>query len=161
MLTGAEVVTTLQAQGVTHVVWIPDSVLGTWNAALAAAGTPRLVRVTREGEAFAIAAGLYLGGARPLIAMQCTGLFEAGDALRNFIHDLGLPLVSIIGLRGQRAHQAGTTADTCPRFSLPILTTWQLPYTLMDPIDHTGTDLGAALAQYYHAGQAGAVVLVE
>ena len=42
-----------------------------------------LVRVCREGEAWAIAAGLWIGGARPLVVIQNTGLFESGDSLRN------------------------------------------------------------------------------
>ncbi len=42
-----------------------------------------LVRVCREGEAWEVAAGLHLGGATPLVMIQCTGLFESGDAIRN------------------------------------------------------------------------------
>src|SRR5215469_9814159 len=69
----------------THVVWLPDSTLGLWETALAASAKFRLVRVCREGEAWALAAGLYLGGARPIVVVQNTGLFESGDALRNVL----------------------------------------------------------------------------
>ena len=96
MIDGPAVVEALQACGVTHVVWIPDSHLGRWEPELRAAGTPRLVRATREGEAVGIAGGLLLGGARPLVMIQCTGLFEAGDALRNVVHDLKLPLKLLV-----------------------------------------------------------------
>ena len=83
MLDGPSVVAALKDCGVTHVVWLPDSELGTWEAALTGpAGLP-LVRVCREGEAMAVAAGLTLGGKKPVVMIQCTGLFESGDALRN------------------------------------------------------------------------------
>src|SRR5580658_458012 len=98
MIDSPSVVAGLETAGFTHLVWIPDSHLGTWESALA---TSRLtpIRVTREGEAVGLAAGLMLGGARPLVAIQCTGFFEAGDAVRNVAHDLKLPLKLILGVR--------------------------------------------------------------
>jgi len=81
MLDGPAVAAALRACGVTHVIWIPDSETGTWEPALLAAEGLTLVRVCREGEAFVIAAGLLLGGKKPAVIVQCTGLFEAGDAL--------------------------------------------------------------------------------
>src|ERR1700678_3334351 len=99
MLDGPSVAAALCQCGVTHVVWIPDTELGTWESALKSAPGLSLVRVCREGEAFAVAAGLHLGGKRPIVVLQCTGLFEAGDALRNVLHDLHLPLFMVIGIR--------------------------------------------------------------
>src|ERR1700748_644098 len=121
MWDGPSVVAALRRVGVTHVVWLPDSALGTWDAALSAPDGLPLIRVCREGEACAIAAGLSLGGKRPIVVLQCTGLFEAGDALRNFVHDLKLPLFFIVGVRSHRAHQAGQSRDTCPVFVEPIV----------------------------------------
>src|SRR5439155_232893 len=80
MLDGPSVATALKSCGVTHVVWIPDSELGLWEAAFSADPGLQLVRACREGEAIAIAAGLLLGGKRPVVMIQCTGFFEAGDA---------------------------------------------------------------------------------
>ena len=105
MLDGPSVVAALKDAGVTHVIWIPDSDLGTWELALRADPDLRLIRVCREGEAIAVAAGLLLGGQRPIVAIQCTGLFEAGDALRNVVHDLKLPLFLVVGVRSYYAHQ--------------------------------------------------------
>ncbi|MFL5343121.1 MAG: hypothetical protein ACJ8F7_23565 [Gemmataceae bacterium] len=160
MASGAEVVAGLERCGFTHVVWIPDSEVGPWDAALSASRGLRLIRPTREGEAIAIAGGLQLGGARPLLIFQCTGLFEAGDSLRNFIHDLKLPLPFIIGLRSYRAHKAGRSVDTCPVFTEPILQTWRLPYTLLEP-GYSAQQLEDAVKRILASGQAGAVVLGE
>src|SRR5437763_11734962 len=138
MLDGPEVAAALAGCGVTHVVWVPDSEIGRWEEALAAGAGPRLVRVCREGEAIAVAAGLLLGGARPIVAIQCTGLFEAGDSLRNFVHDLKLPLFFVVGVRSYHAHRKGQSADTCPVFTEPVLRAWNIPYVLLD--DRHGPD---------------------
>jgi sulfopyruvate decarboxylase subunit alpha len=160
MLDGPAVVAALKSCGVTHVVWIPDSELGTWEPALRDDPDVQLVRVCREGEAFAVAAGLYLGGKRPIVAIQCTGLFEAGDSLRNLVHDLKLPLFFIVGVRSYYLHQEGKTADSCPVFTEPILRAWQIPYTLLDN-RHSAADLAAAYRQTQSENRARAVLLAE
>ena len=73
MIDGPTVVAALEAAGFTHLVWIPDSHLGTWDAALAGSKLP-VIRPCREGEAIGIAAGLMLGGAKPLVAMRPRGI---------------------------------------------------------------------------------------
>ena len=98
MFDGPSVAATLKSCGVTHIVWVPDSALGQWDAALSNDPDLSLIRVCREGEAIAVAGGLHIGGKRPIVLMQCTGLFEAGDSLRNFVHDLKLPLFFLIGV---------------------------------------------------------------
>ena len=99
MFSGEQVATLLTELGVTHVITVPDSTIGRWEAAIEQSGSVRLVRVCREGEAWQVAAGLLLGGATPIVMIQCTGLFESGDALRNVLHDWKLPVFSIIGYR--------------------------------------------------------------
>jgi sulfopyruvate decarboxylase TPP-binding subunit len=153
-------VAALKQCGVTHVIWIPDSELGTWEPALSASRDLQLIRVCREGEAMAVAAGLLLGGRRPLVIIQCTGLFEAGDALRNVVHDMKLPLFLLVGLRSYYAYQQGTTRDTCPIFAEPILQAWQIPYDLFDR-RHTAADLAAAYQKAQAEKRAGAIFLAE
>jgi sulfopyruvate decarboxylase TPP-binding subunit len=132
----------LEGAGFTHVVWIPDSAIGPWEAALTASPKLKLIRPCREGEAIGIAAGLLLGGARPVVVIQCTGLFEAGDALRNVVHDLGLPLKLIVGVRSYRAYAAGQSKDNCPVFTEPILKAWQVPFALLADPDEPGFAAG-------------------
>src|SRR5436305_1176422 len=145
MLDGPTVVRAIEAVHFTHVVWVPDSHLGTWDAALHASPKVRLVRPAREGEAVGIAAGLMLGGARPLVAVQCTGFFEAGDAVRNVAHDLKLPLKLIVGVRSWTAHAAGKASDNCPHFAERVVRAWDLPHTLFDPAEATADQLAVAL----------------
>jgi sulfopyruvate decarboxylase subunit alpha len=160
MLDGPSVVDAFRECGVTHVVWIPDSEIGTWEPALQACREIALIRVCREGEAMAVAGGLLLGGKQPVVLIQCTGLFEAGDALRNIVHDLKLPLFLIVGLRSYYAHQQGKSRDTCPIFAEPILKAWQIPYNLLDRT-HDAADVADAYRRAQEENRAGAVLIAE
>ena len=160
MFDGPAVAAALKSCGVTHVLWVPDSELGQWESALVSDPALRLIRVCREGEAIAIAGGLCLGGKKPVVMLQCTGLFEAGDALRNFVHDLRLPLFFVIGVRSWRQHQKGQTTDTCPQFTLPILDAWRLSYSWLEE-KHTAADLAERYRQSQAEGRAAAVLLPE
>ena len=158
MFTGAEMVREFQAVGITHVVWLPDSTLGPWEQELESAEKLHLVRVCREGEAWAVAAGLHLGGAVPLVVIQCTGLFESGDALRNFVHDLGLPLFALIGYRSFLTPARNT--DTAAVYTEPILRAWNLDCRLIERPDQL-----PLFTEHYRrcqaARKAGVVLLAE
>lgn len=160
MLDGPSVVAALKRCGISHVIWIPDSELGTWEIALTTADDLELLRVCREGEAFPLAAGLLLGGKTPIVMIQCTGLFEAGDALRNVLHDLKLPLFFIVGVRSYYTHQKGTTSDTCPVFTEPILHAWQIPFVVLDQ-NSSADDLEATYRQAQTERRARAVLIAE
>jgi sulfopyruvate decarboxylase TPP-binding subunit len=134
MFSGKQLATLCQRLGMTHVVTLPDSTIGKWGDAVASTPGIEVVRVCREGEAWAIAGGLHLGGARPLVLIQCTGLFESGDALRNIVHDWHLPIRSVIGYRSY-LDQTTLPGDTCLTFTEPILDAWRLPYKLVTAAD--------------------------
>lgn len=155
MFDGPAVLSALRECGVTHVVWLPDSELGRWEESLSTANDIRLIRVCREGEAFAVAAGLYLGGKRPIILIQCTGLFEAGDALRNVLFDMGLPLFVVVGVRSWGAYQKGATSDNCPHYTPKIIEAWGLASCWLDE-KSSSQDLARA---YREAGAAGRPVI--
>lgn len=152
----AEFVTVNQ---ITHFVWIPDSTIGIWHETLAATRSLRVIQPAREGEAIAIAAGLWLGRARPIVAMQCTGLFEAGDALRNAVHDLRAPLFFFVGCRSYFA-QRSESSDTAPVFAEPILRAWSLDYALVKS-PQSARALSQAYQSAQHSGKAYAVLIAE
>lgn len=145
--------------GITHVVSVPDSTIGPWHGAIAEHPSLRLVRVCREGEAWAVAGGLHFGGATPLVLIQCTGLFESGDSLRNIVHDWKLPIFSVIGYRSY-LNQDTLPGDTCLVFTEPVLTAWKIDWRLV-----TGADQLDEMRDHYAkcraAGVAGAIVIGE
>ena len=131
-ISGDEIVSVLTQLGMTHVIWIPDTSLGTWESALDASPDIDLLRVCREGEAWPLAGGLILGGKTPIVMMQTTGFFESGDALRNIVFDLKLPVITIIGARNWL--NSGST-DTAKTFAEPILQAWNLDYQIVASSD--------------------------
>jgi sulfopyruvate decarboxylase subunit alpha len=156
VLSAGAVTRCLIQMGITHIVWIPDSLIGTWESHLEAQSL-KLIRVCREGEAWPLAAGLTAGGARPLIMLQTTGLFESGDALRNVVYDLKVPVYAWIGVRNWLNQDS---PDSARRFSLPILSAWQLDHVWVN----SDQDLPEALSHYEQcrtAGVSGVTLIAE
>ena len=159
MFSGEQIAGVLEEIGVTHVVTVPDSTIGHWQSAIEQRDSTRLVRVCREGEAWEVAAGLHLGGATPLVMIQCTGLFESGDAIRNVIHDWKLPIFSIIGYRSYLS-QDTLPGDTCLLFTEPVLAAWRIDYRLIDQPSQFGL-IAAHYAACRAASTPGAIVVAE
>ncbi len=147
MFSGDEILEIFSGLGLTHVVWIPDTTLGQWDEALRGAENLKLVQVCREGEAWALAAGLHLGGARPIVCIQCTGLFESGDSLRNIVHDYQFPIFSLIGYRSF-LNTDSLPGDTCLKFTEPVLNAWDLDTVFIDTEEKK-----PLLAEHYRACQ--------
>ena len=157
MFSGPEIVAELTRLQISHVVWVPDSVLGRWETALESSPDIQLVRVCREGEAWPLAGGLLVGGRSPLVLIQTTGLFESGDALRNVLYDLKLPVFALIGARNWLNPAA---EDSARRFTEPILRAWEIEYLVVESNAHK-----PKFAQHYQrcrtAQKPGAVLLAE
>ena len=134
MFTGREIVELLEEMGVSHVVTVPDSTLGQWVDAIRASQAVRLVSVCREGEAWAIACGLWVGGSVPVVIIQNTGFLESGDALRGTAIEMAVPLLAIMDYRGYHTlSQADSGAkDSAATFFEPTLQAWQVPYRFLE-----------------------------
>lgn len=111
-MSAPETLRTLVSRGVTHLVGLPDSTSGPLFDVVSRHPAIRLVTVTREGEAFAIATGLWMGGASPLVVIQNTGLLESGDSLRGTAQRMAAPIPILVTGRGYlKMHRAGITPD--------------------------------------------------
>ena len=130
LLTPAAVLGQFTKNRVSHVVWLPDSETNFMYHHMVADPDLRLVPVCREGETMAIAAGLWVGGKRPVVLIQNTGLFESGDSVRGLALDINLPLVMMIGYRGWTRH--GVTPDSAATYTEPILHAWGIRYYLVE-----------------------------
>jgi len=123
-------VDTLKRCGVTHLVWLPDTESGFLYQTLNDDPDIELVPVAREGETFAIALGLLVGGKKPVVCIQSTGLFESGDSVRGLWLDMKLPLLALIGYRGYEG--GGPSSDSAATFLEPILKAWGIPYEIVE-----------------------------
>ncbi|WUI04134.1 hypothetical protein OHR68_20825 [Spirillospora sp. NBC_00431] len=78
---------------------VPCGILSPLFAALDAASEGFLY-APREDTAVALAAGAWLGGRRPLVVMQNSGLGQSVNALASLIVPYAVPLSMIVSLRG-------------------------------------------------------------
>ena len=68
----------MKKNGVSHVVWLPDSETNWLYLLMKNDPSLDLIAVSREGQAFSTAAGLSIGGKKPVILIQNTGMMESG-----------------------------------------------------------------------------------
>jgi sulfopyruvate decarboxylase TPP-binding subunit len=120
----------MKQNGVTDVVWLPDSETNWLYLLMQAEPTLRLVGVSREGHACSIAAGLAAGGKKPLILIQNTGMMESGDSIRGWLLGLNVPVVMMVGYRGWTRH--GVTTDTAATYTEKFLMAFGLSYYLVE-----------------------------
>lgn len=126
----------IQSLGFTHVLSIPDSESRLLHAAVEGDPGLELIVPCREGESIAIAAGLWAGGAKPLLLVQNTGLMEAGDALRGCGLGPKIPLRLLVGWRGFAGAEAGRLPiDSAYTYTEGLLRAWGIPYEVLDGDD--------------------------
>ena len=137
----------LRSNLVTHVVGLPDNSSAALFSLLNSREEPRLLAVTREGEAFAVAAGLWVGGKNPVVLIQNTGLLESGDGLRGTVIRMRIPLVCLVTYRGystmvdgkispgQKSESPETLSrpdlDSVALLTEPTLKAWGLSYDFL------------------------------
>jgi sulfopyruvate decarboxylase subunit alpha len=121
LIEAAALLAELGKNSVTHVVGVPDNGSHALYELLRADSRFRVIQVTREGEAFALASGLFLGGKTPVVLIQNTGFLESGDAFRGTAFNMGIPLVLIIGYRGYESMRSGMDpVDTAAALNRPL-----------------------------------------
>jgi sulfopyruvate decarboxylase TPP-binding subunit len=120
----------MKENGVTDVVWLPDSETNWLYLLMKSDPSLRLVGVSREGHACSIAAGLFAGGHKPLILIQNTGMMESGDSIRGWLLGLNIPVVMMVGYRGWTRH--GITTDTAATYTERFLMAFGINYYLVE-----------------------------
>lgn len=159
----------LSRHGVTDVVSLPDNSSAALLALIRQSGDIRLLSVTREGEAFALAAGLWLGGRNPLVLIQNTGLLESGDSLRGTLVRMRIPVVCLVTYRGYaKLALLGEPPDPSPEvlsrpdldsvavMTEPTLRAWGLPFDFL----HTDEDIAKISTAFAEAQKLSAPVAV-
>jgi sulfopyruvate decarboxylase subunit alpha len=120
----------MKKNGVSHVVWLPDSETNWLFVLMKAEPSLTLVGINREGLAFSAAAGLSVGGKMPLILIQNTGLMESGDSLRGWALNLDIPVVMMVGYRGYTRH--GVNTDSAATYTERFLNAFGINYYLVE-----------------------------
>jgi sulfopyruvate decarboxylase subunit alpha len=118
----------VHASGSRDVVYVPDNplshVLRIFESEFS---DVRLLLATREEEAFGIAAGLYLGGRRPIVMLQSSGLGNSLNAVTSLLIPYQIPTLMVISMRGDASEW--NAAQVPMGRSLPaILDALAVPY---------------------------------
>ena len=118
----------LYAAGSRDVVYVPDNPLS--HVLRVLEDTYRDVTTTiatREEEAFGIAAGLYLGGRRPTVMLQSSGLGNSLNALGSLLLPYQIPVLVIVSMRGDAGEWNAAqvplgraVAPICDALGLPV-----------------------------------------
>ncbi len=171
-----ETIATLVRADVTHVVGIPDNTSAPLFPEVRRHPTLRLVTVTREGEAFALAAGLWLGGAFPLVVIQNTGLLESGDAIRGTAMRMGAGIPVVVTGRGYaKMADAGwrpgdeltlqmltrADVDSTALLTEPTLDAWGIPHEVCRGEDDPAEAIGRTIQRARADGRPTALILTR
>jgi sulfopyruvate decarboxylase subunit alpha len=127
----------VHAAGSRHVIYVPDNPLShVLHAFREQFPDVRTTLATREEEAFGIAAGLYLGGARPTVLLQSSGLGNSLNALTSLLIPYQIPVLIVISMRGD-ASEWNAAQVPMGRALRPILDAMGVPHATADGADTT------------------------
>ncbi|MFA7250246.1 MAG: thiamine pyrophosphate-binding protein [Dehalococcoidia bacterium] len=123
----------LREAGVTDVVAVPDTHQRSLIDLLVKTGAIPFIQAATEDEAIAIAAGLIIGGRRPVLQIQHAGLYACVNNLRGIGIDGEFPLVLLVGLLGRDvAKPPRDNFDSMVRYAEPLLDALEIPHVLLD-----------------------------
>lgn len=127
----------LQRSRVDHVVTVPDWVQLALHARLDQNEADiRVVPCSNENQAVTVAAGLTIGGKRPLVMMQNQGLYNCLNTLRAVCLDAHIPMVFMVGQFGREYANLGQSATqsrrTMVRIMEPLLKAIDVPFFCLD-----------------------------
>jgi sulfopyruvate decarboxylase subunit alpha len=151
----------VHAAGSRHVVYVPDNplshVVRTFEQSYP---DVRLVLATREEEAFGIAAGLYLAGARPTVLLQSSGLGNSLNAITSLLLPYQIPALMIVSMRGDASEW--NAAQVPMGRALPaILEAMGVPHLTIDAADRAEALVHQASATAFGTRTLGACLLAR
>ena len=122
----------LHAAGARHVVHVPDNPTSHVLRVLRDRfPTIALTTATREEEAFGIGAGLYLGGVRPVVMLQSSGLGNSLNALTSLLVPYRIPVLILVSMRGEQ-DEWNPAQMPMGRAVRPIFDAIGLPHTTLE-----------------------------
>jgi sulfopyruvate decarboxylase subunit alpha len=126
--------------GVSHILIVPDTHQKSLLASLTTEPSLQMLTFSTEDEAICVNAGLWIGGAEPLLIIQNVGLFAAMNALRGVAMDMDVPTCMLVGQYGRDVTQP-VEADgqgSAIRLIEPVLTTMNVPFYRLDRAEDIG-----------------------
>ncbi len=126
-------VAALQRCQVDHVVTVPDWIQLSLHDRLnqGVAGI-RVINACNENQVVTVAAGLTIGGKRPIVMMQNQGLYNCFNTLRAVCLDAHIPMVFLVGQFGREftnfGHPTSESKRSMVRIAEPFLKSIDVPF---------------------------------
>ena len=130
-------VSALKRNHIDHVVTVPDWIqLSLHDRLNKGVEGMRVINACNENQVVTIAAGLTIGGKRPLVMMQNQGLYNCFNTLRAVCLDAHIPMVFMVGQFGREfsniGHPTAESQRTMVRIAEPFLTSIGVPFHILD-----------------------------
>ena len=130
-------VAALARNKVDHVITVPDWVQLSLHGRLGAGVDGiRVIACANENQTVTVAAGLTIGGKRPILMMQNQGLYNCINTLRAICLDAKVPMVFLVGQFGREYSNFGRPATESRRSMVrimePLLTSIGVPFHCLD-----------------------------
>ena len=149
----------LHAAGSRHVVYVPDNPLSHVLRGLREQYADVVTTIaTREEEAFGIAAGLYLGGHRPTVMLQSSGLGNSLNALTSLLVPYQIPALIVISMRGD-ANEWNAAQVPMGRAVAAICDAIEIPHTDPASADEVAETVALVGRTAFATRRAGACLL--
>ena len=134
---GSIALAALQRNRVDHVVTVPDWVQLSLHERLnQGVHGIKVVNCCNENQVVTVAAGLTIGGKRPLLMMQNQGLYNCFNTLRAVCLDAHIPMVFMVGQFGREFENLGKpstqSARSMVRIAEPFLQSIDVPFHTLD-----------------------------
>ena len=110
--------------------------------------TQPYVAAVNEGDAVATCAGAYLGGKKPVVLMQNSGLGNAVSPLTSLNHPYGIPVLGIISLRGEDGVEHNPQHTFMGSITSKMLEVMNIDHAVLSQ------DMDAAIVQLHDANAA-------
>lgn len=145
------IVAALEEAGVTLVPSVPDTWIGWLMEELRRSSRLRVIDVTREEEAVAVACGAALCGARAAVLIQNAGLLNCGAVIASLVHLYRLPCFFLVSLRGDERDPVYYHAPKGQRTE-PTLGAWSIRHARAAGPERIGEQIRQGLAWVEEAG---------
>ena len=148
----------LKQAAIDFVTYLPESWLHDVYDAVRADRSFEVVLGTNEGECVSIAAGAWLGGRRPVVIMENSGLRVAAEALARLGMGHGLPVLMIMPFRGDLgdpdwwAQPHGVTL-------IPLLEALHIPYRIVNRDEEVTPAIAAGWTTIHASKYPAAIIL--
>lgn len=136
-ISASTAVAALLRNQIDHVITVPDWIQLSLHDRLNR-GVPgiRVINTANENQAVTVAAGLTIGGRKPLLMMQNQGLYNCFNTVRAVCLDAHIPMVFMVGQFGREYANLGKPSTesrrTVTQIAEPFLKSIQVPYLLLE-----------------------------